>query len=634
MTWLTPIGLLGLIGLIILIIIYIIKPNYQNKVISSTFVWRLSLKYRKKRMPLSKLHNILLFLCQFLILTICALLLAQPVISSVKLGDENEKVIIIDASASMLVSDGGSTRFEKAVARAKDVAEQTLEQGGLVSVVLADADPEFVVQRASEDQADELIMKLDSLIIDGGQCTYGSANMDEAVLLAEEVLRYNSEAQVHLYTATNYIEKNGIVVEDMSGRNEWNAAILGVEATLNENNHYEIAIDVGCFGRTEYLNVICKIYGANGTSTSEPPVTLNRTESFDPIEDRKTVVFTTDDLNGAALTSFDHLEVYVEVADSFTIDNSFFVYGGQKQVIKIQYASSIPNNYFSGIVRSMRETMKNQWDIEFTELKADERAATEGFDLYIFEHRMPDVMPTDGVVMLVDPNKAPQNSGLNLGSAHAVDSSSTLASGQDHDLMAYVNPNRISIAKYRQIISSDGYQELAYYNSEPMILVKNEVDAKVVVWAYDLNYSNLCAMPDFSFMMYNLFNYFIPRTIISNSFEIGDTVNLTARGTDLKIRGIGGEQTFEGKTGSVVVTAPGTYTVTQMPMQGDQQIIDTFFVGIPNFESDITKEVDALPIMNVDRNSEIDYQDLLFYFAIALVTFMFAEWYLQTKKNY
>ena len=96
MTWLTPIGLLGLIGLIILIIIYIIKPNYQNKVISSTFVWRLSLKYRKKRMPLSKLHNILLFLCQFLILTICALLLAQPVISSVKLGDENEKVIIIE----------------------------------------------------------------------------------------------------------------------------------------------------------------------------------------------------------------------------------------------------------------------------------------------------------------------------------------------------------------------------------------------------------------------------------------------------------------------------------------------------------------------------------------------------------
>ena len=40
MSWLTPLGFLGLIGLIILIIIYIIKPNYQNKIISSTVIVR------------------------------------------------------------------------------------------------------------------------------------------------------------------------------------------------------------------------------------------------------------------------------------------------------------------------------------------------------------------------------------------------------------------------------------------------------------------------------------------------------------------------------------------------------------------------------------------------------------------
>ena len=35
---LVPLGLLGLIGILILIIIYIIKPNYQQKFVSSTFV--------------------------------------------------------------------------------------------------------------------------------------------------------------------------------------------------------------------------------------------------------------------------------------------------------------------------------------------------------------------------------------------------------------------------------------------------------------------------------------------------------------------------------------------------------------------------------------------------------------------
>ena len=39
MTWLAPLGFLGLISLIILIIIYIIKPNYQQRFVSSTYVW-------------------------------------------------------------------------------------------------------------------------------------------------------------------------------------------------------------------------------------------------------------------------------------------------------------------------------------------------------------------------------------------------------------------------------------------------------------------------------------------------------------------------------------------------------------------------------------------------------------------
>ena len=44
MTWLVPLGFIGLVGIIVLIIIYILKPNYQQKLLSSTFVWKMSLK--------------------------------------------------------------------------------------------------------------------------------------------------------------------------------------------------------------------------------------------------------------------------------------------------------------------------------------------------------------------------------------------------------------------------------------------------------------------------------------------------------------------------------------------------------------------------------------------------------------
>ena len=49
MTLLTPLGLIGLLGVVALIIIYIIKPNHQQKFISSTHIWKLSLKYKKKK---------------------------------------------------------------------------------------------------------------------------------------------------------------------------------------------------------------------------------------------------------------------------------------------------------------------------------------------------------------------------------------------------------------------------------------------------------------------------------------------------------------------------------------------------------------------------------------------------------
>ena len=69
MSWLTPLGFLGFIGIAILILIYILKPNYQQKFISSTFVWELSLKYRRKKIPINKFKNILLFICQVLVIT-------------------------------------------------------------------------------------------------------------------------------------------------------------------------------------------------------------------------------------------------------------------------------------------------------------------------------------------------------------------------------------------------------------------------------------------------------------------------------------------------------------------------------------------------------------------------------------
>ena len=147
MTLLTPLGLLGLLGIVALIIIYIIKPNYQQKFISSTYVWKLSLKYRKKKIPINKLRNFLIILCQILILTAAAMILARPV-EVLKFKEENREVIaIIDSSASMRAEFGGETRFERAINLVSELSDEVMSGSGTVSVILANETPKFLMER-------------------------------------------------------------------------------------------------------------------------------------------------------------------------------------------------------------------------------------------------------------------------------------------------------------------------------------------------------------------------------------------------------------------------------------------------------------------------------------------------------
>ena len=124
MTLMNLIGLLSLISLIILLIIYILKPNYQQQFISSTYIWKLSLKYRKRRLPTSKLRNILLIICQVLLLLTLTAIIVRPV-NITKETVENEAIIVVDASASMRTQYEGKTRFERAIDLVKEKANET-----------------------------------------------------------------------------------------------------------------------------------------------------------------------------------------------------------------------------------------------------------------------------------------------------------------------------------------------------------------------------------------------------------------------------------------------------------------------------------------------------------------------------
>ncbi len=642
MSLLLPLGLIGLAGVLVLIFIYLIKPNYQQKFVSSTYVWKLSLKYRKKRLPVSKLRNILIFLCQLLALTAFGLLLAQPVIPQETTTPKNEKIAIIDASASMLVTSDGESRFERAVKQVKDLAETTLADGdGAISVIVADSDAYLLISRATAENLDEVRSQLNALTEGSTKCGFGSADLDGAAKLAEEILARNSESEVVLFTGTEYIDKGAFTVVDVSGENDWNVAVLDCKPTLLDTNNYSFSVEVGCFGRSKSVSVVCELFGVNKKTDKDGKVTSPgknltavKTEYFSDAMPEKTLTFTTEDFDGNSepIVSFEYMYVHVDEADSFEKDNTYNVYGGEKPVLRIQYASTKPNNFFSGILRTLRQTEKNLYNIEINEV-SPASAATEGYDLYIFEHKMPEILPTDGVVILIDPDAAPEGSGLRLGDTVTVDSDSTLASGQSHPIIANMNPDRITVAKYRKILSNDGYEELMYYHGDPVILLREDNREKVIVLALDLNYSSLGAVVDFPMLVYNIYSYFLPATLTGNAYEVGDTVTVNARGDGLTLDGPGfSKTTFGVLPATVTVNQPGDYTLTQINMKGEAQV-EQFFVHIPKEQSNLSRRVDELPLLRSETTTvEVNY-DLLLWIAAAALLLLCLEWWLHAREN-
>ncbi len=285
-------GLLGLLAIVALIIIYIIKPNFQQKFVSSTFVWKLSLKYKKKRIPISKLRNVLLVLCQILILTTCAFILAKPEVEADKREDNFERVYIVDASANMMAISrevGGeySSRYERALRELRAQVNEVLNvANGRVTIILAKKNAEYFEFNNGVDAAkqvmglgrdidekaedNENLIRLNNALDDlidrvtptsAGtntnlplECYYGNADIVGAMELAEKRMLANRDTEVFLITGKEYPEVDSLNVINIGDEEvEKNVAILDGSLDINGDGAYSFSVDIVSYGKATEL---------------------------------------------------------------------------------------------------------------------------------------------------------------------------------------------------------------------------------------------------------------------------------------------------------------------------------------------------------------------------------------------
>ena len=330
--------------------------------------------------------------------------------------------------------------------------------------------------------------------------------------------------------------------------------------------------------------------------------------------------------------------------DSLEIDNSFYLYGGTPQPLRVQYYSTKINNFVSGALMGLRNQLKDDWDIDIVEIHDDEKMIQmgmgkepelSGFDVYIFEHHMPKTIPTDGLVILINPDTLPKGIDFVLGNQLGFTGEKKLnAEGVSHEIMNGLDAENITLTRYRKINAYDsGYTPLLFVDENPVVIAKNDAESKLLLFSFSMHFSNLALTPEFPVLMNNILNFYIPTTFKSPVVDLYDEVTLNSRSPELAVVGPADlDEIFTEFPATVPADAPGVYTVTQTPISG-QQVVENFYVTIPDDQSNIVREVDSLanpyypPVLD-DANL-----DLVFYFALALVALMFIEWWLKSRET-
>ncbi len=682
MSLLIPLGLLGLLGVVALIIIYIIKPNYQQKYITSTYVWQLAKKYRKKKIPLNRLRDILLIICQILIVTACALILAKPALITGSQTEKPEIVAVIDSSASMLTKDeSGETRFERAVSATRKLVSDTLKANGTVTVVLANESPYYLLQSIGEDGLIAADETLSALTIE--DCGYGVSDINGAMKMCENVIEINPQAQVYLYTDNDYYNvPEGVVLKrsEVLGEDEWNASILNAYVEKIDN-YYNLTVEVACYSeKPRTLSVKAIITGANVVLSGDVPTEITLTDDV-PCKDSEKYKISWQSVVTEENAGGDHLRVYnlydetlkvddrffnfdkiaitvsadSQSGDSLLVDDSFEIYGGKKHEVKIQYYSKLDNKpgqnpFVRATLFALQSKYADDWLISIDEVPEGGTPAVKGYDYYVFEHAMPDAMPEDGFVFLIHPDKAPTGSGLNIAGEISVPDKDgkdggELALGMDGDgsaLLKSIEPTNIYVKKYTRITKyDDSYKCIMTTNDGyPALLFKDDPAFKVAVLTFSLHYSNLPLRPEFPLLMDNIFNYVFKPATDKYSYEVNEKVQLDCTGDSLTITGVDTELKYTAFPNEYKVTSVGTYTITQpVSFLGSDDngkvvtFVDTIFVHVNESELNIFAVYDELSDPFGARVTVDYHKDLLFYLAIALVAILFIEWILKITDN-
>lgn len=547
MKFLHPLGLLGLIGVPILIIIYIIKSKYAEQTVTSTYIWTLSEKFIKRRNPFANLAGLISLILQILLVIIISLAIARPIF--IVEDEAHEYCFVLDGSASMnmtVTDDEGEpiTRFELGKRRIEEIIDSSVD-GSIFTVIYMGNESEVLCERLSSK--DRVKTYLSEAVP-----TQRAIESTDALLLAQSYFDENSSALTYFVTDTEYESIQNLQVIDVSG-DSTNTAISNVTHVF-VNDTLTVTGTVISYDSDKEITLELFVDGqAESVSSEVYQLIANEPQEF---------------TLSSELTEYSSVRVAISEDDSLLLDSEMLIFNQQsKESHKVLIVS---DNGF--MLNAMLESIL---DAQIDLISPEEYENQVGYGLYIFDSFSPTSAPTDGAVWLINVTESVSDFGFSYRSEHMLEQADVLELSAStkklaKELRSDLLMNEIYITKYLHYGTFRDFAEIYTYNGLPMIFAgTTSKGGREVVFAFDLNDSNLMLNPNFIILSRNLLEYSFPSVVEEQSYYCGDTmdvnvilncesINVTApsgKVTNLELGGASASYTFE---------EAGAHTVTLM----------------------------------------------------------------------
>lgn len=578
------------------IMLYILKRKYKEEVISSSLLWKEVYKNTRANAPWEKFKKNIMLLLQIIIILSVILALMSPFIS---IGGKSYKnvIMVIDNTASMnTIYDDSNSRLEQGKTLAKEYLNSTKE--GTNTYII------------SYDGTSNLLLNGDfnksnaSSIIDKISTSYGSGDISDVVSFVKAI----GDGIGEEYEALIFTDKQ-VAISDINGRIVY-LGNSGLNASVDNVSHKFV---------DDKVKVIANVTN-NGDSLYEGDFSLYNGEELVAVEgvtlqvgESKTLSFQLDSLNS------DYLKGELSRKDILIEDNTYYHVVNENKVKKILLVTD--ENVFLekafGIIENT-EVYKTNDVSNITD--------NDEYDLYVFDNKMPEVMPRKGSILFINPNSNEFFNvleGGEIGQATAVKGS----------VSSYLEDTQFTLSEYNII-------ETPYYGTNILTIDDNSIgfkgeinDRKIAALSFDLHSTDFALKKEFPILIYELGEELISTGMVySNNFKAGEKIVVKSSDFESEINVTYPNGDIKGlKSGEEVngELALGIYKINQ----NDNN--ESFSVNFPtSSESDTSVETigenDNIVHGKSNLKSGFNLTPIFILLAMLVVAF---EWILYKKGN-